>query len=518
MKVQIAHKILSFAALALMALAPVQGIARAERIGAGTGTTSGNTINAGSNNIPANRINATGNATSTSNGNHIAAQTYNTIWNNHINASGTNIGNRVNAGNGTNSNGNRVTGNGNGCSLLPGGYCYDASNNRLTAGQYIYGGSHINASSNSVPTNRINATGNTNSGNHINASGNSSTGSHINATGNNGYGCSEVPGGYCYTPGENRIPATGNAANNTDNRITATTNAGGSSNGNRLNASGTSTTPSGNGNRIDASYNGYGCSHVPGGYCYQPGNDNRIDATGNNTTGDNRINASGSSTPTDGNRINANSNNNSGNRIDASGSNNPPQVPNPDTNACNNLPYPEDIDGHWAEIYVRRLYDLCIVEGYADGKFRPNQAITRAEMLKMGLLGGGIAPNPGCYDNDCGSPFYDLDEWQGPWVRSAYDHNIVEGYAYNRFAPNQHITRAEAVKVVLSTYNIAPLNVSESFFKDVNGWETGWVEKARVIGLVQGIGNGNFDPHRPITRAEAAKIIVKMIEYYDTKI
>lgn len=191
---------------------------------------------------------------------------------------------------------------------------------------------------------------------------------------------------------------------------------------------------------------------------------------------------------------------------------------NPGYSSCNNNRYPNDIDGHWAEIYVRRLYDLCIFEGYADGSFRPQQNITRAELVKIALYAAGIPKNPGCYDADCGSPFMDLDMWQGFWIRPAWDRHIVQGYSANRFAPNQAITRAEATKVILSAYGFGPLNTGKSFFNDVSGWSTGWIEQAHELGIVQGIGNGNFDPERPITRAEAAKIIAKAVEKEDTHI
>lgn len=190
----------------------------------------------------------------------------------------------------------------------------------------------------------------------------------------------------------------------------------------------------------------------------------------------------------------------------------------PGMSLCNDHHYPTDIDGHWAEIYIRRLYDLCILEGYADGSFRPQQNITRAELTKMALYAAGIKPNPGCYDADCGSPFMDLDMWQGSWIRPAWDRKIVQGYSYDRFAPNQAITRAEATKVILAAYGFGPMNVSDSFFNDVSGWSTGWIETAHELGIVQGIGNGNFDPERPITRAEAAKIVAKSIEKQDTTI
>ncbi|MFC1748434.1 S-layer homology domain-containing protein [Pseudomonadota bacterium] len=195
-------------------------------------------------------------------------------------------------------------------------------------------------------------------------------------------------------------------------------------------------------------------------------------------------------------------------------------IPNdgPGESRCEGKKYPWDIDGHWAEIYVRRLFDLCIVEGYGDRSFRPNRNVSRAELTKMALYAKGIEPKKGCYDNDCGSPFMDLDRWQGPWIRKAFDLGIVRGYSRGRFAPNRSMTRAEAVKVVLSTYGVRPTNTNDSFFNDVEGWSTGWIEAAHNLGIVQGIGNGNFDPNRPVTRAEAAKIIAKTMEWWDTRI
>ncbi|MFA5828923.1 MAG: S-layer homology domain-containing protein [Candidatus Gracilibacteria bacterium] len=176
--------------------------------------------------------------------------------------------------------------------------------------------------------------------------------------------------------------------------------------------------------------------------------------------------------------------------------------------------YPRDIDGHWSEIYVRRLYQLCVLQGYVDQTFRPNQYISRAELTKMALAAARIGQNLNCATNSCGTPFTDLQGWQGPWVRSAWDLGIIQGYSNNNFAPNQNITRAESVKIILATFHLQPIYTDHSFFNDVQGWAVGWIEKAHLLGFIQGIGNGNFDPDRSITRAEAAKVIAKTLEYF----
>jgi len=288
------------------------------------------------------------------------------------------------------------------------------------------------------------------------AGGSQSNGSgRISATGPSPkYGCSAVSGGYCYT-GNGRINATGPKS----------VGDGGVS--------------------VVVPPPKYGCSAISGGYCY---------------TGNNRISVADPI---------QNDNNSEIVYVEDEPSS------DEELSKCEGRPYPKDIDRHWAELYIKKLYDLCIVEGYQDGYFRPEQNVTRAELVKMGLFAGGVSPNQGCYDNDCGTPFADLDKWQGKWVRPAWEKGIVEGDSSMYFSPNRPITRAETVKIVLSTYGYSPLNVNKSFFNDVSGWSTGWVERAHEIGLVQGVGNGNFDPNRPVTRAEAAKIIAKMIEYWD---
>lgn len=42
-----------------------------------------------------------------------------------------------------------------------------------------------------------------------------------------------------------------------------------------------------------------------------------------------------------------------------------------------------DVSGHWAEKYIRNVYFAGIMEGYPDGTFAPDKAVTRAELAKV---------------------------------------------------------------------------------------------------------------------------------------
>jgi hypothetical protein len=103
---------------------------------------------------------------------------------------------------------------------------------------------------------------------------------------------------------------------------------------------------------------------------------------------------------------------------------------------------------HWASVYINLLADKGLIQGYADDTFRPDNYVTRAELTKMSLTGAGIEPTAGLDGS-----FGDLDEWQKSWVYTAQNLNIVKGYNPRQFDPNRPITRAEALKIMLLAFN-----------------------------------------------------------------
>ncbi|MBN1494294.1 S-layer homology domain-containing protein [Candidatus Peregrinibacteria bacterium] len=180
------------------------------------------------------------------------------------------------------------------------------------------------------------------------------------------------------------------------------------------------------------------------------------------------------------------------------------------------VPFFYDLHGHWAEGYIYQLAMLGIIQGYPDGTFRPEQAVSRAEMLKMCMMAAGVMPVPG--DEDRNRFYTDLDNWQAPWVNAAYRMDIADGYTgpysgVRLFKPNNPVNRAEGVKMVLASFGKHPVNYDKITYIDVTGWMIGWVEDAYRMGLIGGEPNQRFYPGRNMTRAEAAKVIVKMLQY-----
>jgi polyhydroxybutyrate depolymerase len=108
-----------------------------------------------------------------------------------------------------------------------------------------------------------------------------------------------------------------------------------------------------------------------------------------------------------------------------------------------------DIGTHQYRESIQFLYTRGIISGYSDGSFKPDQSISRAELLKIILeAGSGAIGN----QNNC---FTDVDNgWFTKYICYAKNQNIINGYSDGSFKPSQNITISESLKVALKTFAI----------------------------------------------------------------
>jgi hypothetical protein len=87
-----------------------------------------------------------------------------------------------------------------------------------------------------------------------------------------------------------------------------------------------------------------------------------------------------------------------------------------------------------------------IISGYADGQFRPNAVITRAEAAKILIRTTRLTLAPQV------SAFRDVANTEtGKYIQTAYDSCILSGRAPQLFQPESPLTKAETLKIL---YNI----------------------------------------------------------------
>lgn len=104
--------------------------------------------------------------------------------------------------------------------------------------------------------------------------------------------------------------------------------------------------------------------------------------------------------------------------------------------------------------------------------------------------------------------FHDLDEvkqWAGRQVSVISSKGIVEGRAEGEFNPRDFVTRAEFAKMIVKVLGLEDSTATESF-SDVSDqdWFQPYVAAAVKYGVVNGRSEDKFEPNAYITRAEMA--------------
>ena len=86
---------------------------------------------------------------------------------------------------------------------------------------------------------------------------------------------------------------------------------------------------------------------------------------------------------------------------------------------------------------------------------------------------------------------------------------IINGMSKDTFAPNKTMTRAEFAAIVTRALGLAAKDTKA--FTDVpsSKWYAGYIGTANSSGIVNGVGNGKFNPEGTITRQEAAAMVAR---------
>ncbi|MBS5595298.1 MAG: S-layer homology domain-containing protein, partial [Clostridiales bacterium] len=98
--------------------------------------------------------------------------------------------------------------------------------------------------------------------------------------------------------------------------------------------------------------------------------------------------------------------------------------------------------GDWYADTVNYAVEKGIVSGYPDGSFKPNQAITRAEFASIASRFAELTESKDLSFSDL-----DASHWGYKAIRLAASNGWISGYPDNTFRPEQAITRAEVTSI-----------------------------------------------------------------------
>lgn len=183
-----------------------------------------------------------------------------------------------------------------------------------------------------------------------------------------------------------------------------------------------------------------------------------------------------------------------------------PLNPAPDANLVIVL---YDIESHWAKADINTLLKKGIISGYADSTFKPDNAVTRAEFVKLLCEAFDISTNANVSFDDVAD-----DAWYQPFIKRAAGAEVVMGTSNKLFSPESYITRQDAAlmlwRVLKSDTNNANINFSDK--DEISSYAVDAVSALCKSGIINGFEDSTFRPKENITRAQAAVIISKAMK------
>ena len=162
------------------------------------------------------------------------------------------------------------------------------------------------------------------------------------------------------------------------------------------------------------------------------------------------------------------------------------------------------IPGFW--LNTNDHYSYLI--GYSDGTVRPNGKITRAEVATIffRLLDDDTRAKYWSSKNDFSD--VSADKWYNNAVSTLCNMGVIGGYADGTFRPDAPISRAEFAKIAVSfTQNTGSATYNYFTDVKPTDWFAPYVTAAKDAGLIEGYSDGSFKPESKITRAEACAIV-----------
>lgn len=163
---------------------------------------------------------------------------------------------------------------------------------------------------------------------------------------------------------------------------------------------------------------------------------------------------------------------------------------------------PVDVEGTRYEEPIQILQALGIMIGDDDGKFRPDDTIKRSEVAKIGVLAMGLGD---AAESAKGETIYNdvsLNHWANGYINVATAQGLIIGYEDGSFRPDQEITYAEAMTILVRAMGY------EVYAQSKGGYPQGYIVAGSNNGLTKNVQGSNADP---ISRGNVAYMAVNAL-------
>jgi len=178
-----------------------------------------------------------------------------------------------------------------------------------------------------------------------------------------------------------------------------------------------------------------------------------------------------------------------------------------------------DVKGHWAEKYMRSMFERGLFMGVDEVGFAPENPMTRGMFITvMGRLEKADT-------NSTIDKFLDVSKtmYYAPYIAWAIKHDIVNGIEENMFMPEGFITREQLATILYryEEYKKYDLSTGETVnlqsykdYTEISEYAVSAMKWCVESGIIQGSSDGGLHPGYIATRAEVSAMMLRFIEKY----
>ncbi|CAN7645105.1 S-layer homology domain-containing protein [Paenibacillus sp. LjRoot153] len=155
----------------------------------------------------------------------------------------------------------------------------------------------------------------------------------------------------------------------------------------------------------------------------------------------------------------------------------------------------KDVSDHWAMSAIEGAVKKGYVDGYEDSTFKPENNVSRAEFIKMVIT----AIKERVISVSTGA------DWSTPYIAAAINKGILRESDFSIDKLNEPITRLEMSRISLRATDVTLQNKAIQIDND------SIMYNSAKTGLIQGLSGGELAPEASTTRAQSVTIIERIL-------
>lgn len=176
-----------------------------------------------------------------------------------------------------------------------------------------------------------------------------------------------------------------------------------------------------------------------------------------------------------------------------------------------------DLQGHWAKADIELLASKRILNGTAPDRFSPGKPITRAEFTailvrSLGLSAPGTTPD---FDDVAAG------DWFADAIAAAVEAGIINGYADGSFKPSEQVSREQMAVMISRAMNHVNKSVQANEHAlekytdraSISAWAKPSIAELLTAQLIKGASETTIDPAAFASRAESAVMIKRFLQF-----